>query len=171
VGRIFADFWDSLVSVYNSPPPVFKIIAGALSRQFVVVKQRINAAFLFFLLTAFLAVQWTPAHAHLTAHHEHSGEKHQHSAEAHAHQAAAHHADAIDAGHAPADEARVVELDHDALSSLCWPLDTPSAPFAVEVRSPPFIEAIAFDLPEDRNVLPDTPPPHIGQPRAPPPRV
>lgn len=135
------------------------------------IRERLNAALRFLLLTAFLAVQGTPAHAHLTAHHEHSGERHQHSAEAHAHQAVALHADAIDAGHALIDEARVVDLDHDALTPLCWQLDTPSAPFPVDVRSPPFIEALAFDLPENRNTLPDIPPPHIGQPRAPPPLV
>lgn len=79
------------VSPYNFRPVVVKLIVWVLSTYFVVVRQRINAVLLFFLLTAFLAVQWTPAHAHLTVQHDHSGERHQHKAEAHAHQAAAFH--------------------------------------------------------------------------------
>lgn len=132
------------------------------------LKQRINAALLLFLLTAFLAVQWTPAHAHLTAHHDHRGERHQHDAAAHAHRTVALHADAFDAAHVQLDEAQVVALDHDALTSLCGQFDPPSAPLAVDVRRPRPIEAIAVDLPDDRNTLPDSPPPHVGQPRAPP---
>lgn len=38
-----------------------------------------------FLVTAFLTMQWTPAHVHLSEHHEHDGLHHQHQTETHAH--------------------------------------------------------------------------------------
>lgn len=37
------------------------------------------------LVTAFLAIQWTPAHIHLSEQHNHDGNHHQHQAETHAH--------------------------------------------------------------------------------------
>jgi uncharacterized protein involved in copper resistance len=134
-----------------------------------VIKQRINAALLFLLITAFLAVQWAPAHVHLTGQHEHSGERHRHSAEAHAHQAAAIHADAIDFAHSQLDEAQVVSLDHDALTPSSCQLDKAAVPLATDVRCPPRVEVLAVDLPADRNELPDRLPAHVGQARAPPP--
>lgn len=38
-----------------------------------------------YLVTAFLAMQWTPAHIHLGEQHDHDGTHHQHQAETHAH--------------------------------------------------------------------------------------
>ena len=49
-------------------------------------KFRLNRAMLFVLVTAFLSMQWAPAHIHLAEHHDHGGSHHQHEVEAHAHQ-------------------------------------------------------------------------------------
>lgn len=135
------------------------------------IRERINAVLRFVLLTAFLVAQGTPAHVHLSAQHEHSGERHQHSAAAHVHQAALVHADAIDAGHAPLDEAQVVEFGRDASTSGACQLDSPPLALLTEARRPPAVNAIAPVLLADRNALPDLLPPHFGQPRAPPPLV
>lgn len=133
------------------------------------IRQRISAAWRFVLLTAFMAAQGTPAHAHLTAQHDHGGERHRHSAEAHVHQAAVVHADAIDTGHVQIDEAQVVDLGHAASTSGACQWDSPPLALLVETRRPPAVNAIALVLPADGNALPDLLPPHIGQPRAPPP--
>ena len=132
------------------------------------IRQRINSVWLFVLLTAFLAVQWTPPHAHLALPHDHSGGRHQHSAEAHAHQPVMLHVEAIDSRHSQLDEAQIVDLGHDASPANGCPMDAPPATLLVEAHYPLFGEVIAFGPPPDRNALPDLLPPHIGQPRAPP---
>ncbi len=132
------------------------------------IRQRINSVWLFVLLTAFLAVQWTPPHAHLASPHDHSDGRHQHSAEAHAHQPVVSHADAIDSGHFQLDETQVVELDHDASPANGCPLDAPPATWLVEAHYPLIGEAMVFGTPPGHNALPSSRPPHIGQPRAPP---
>ena len=38
-----------------------------------------------FLVTAFLSMQWTPVHLHLSEQHDHDGSHHQHQVETHAH--------------------------------------------------------------------------------------
>lgn len=48
-------------------------------------KFRLNTAMFFVLVTAFLSMQWAPAHIHLAEHHDHGGSHHQHEVEAHAH--------------------------------------------------------------------------------------
>jgi hypothetical protein len=42
----------------------------------VMIKQRVNETLIFLLLTAFLAVKWTPSHAHLNEQHQHGGDQH-----------------------------------------------------------------------------------------------
>ena len=72
---------------------------------------------LLFLVTAFLAVQWTTTHIHLAEHHDHDGNHHQHNIQAHAHYASNHHADTIDSAYGTGDY-NVVELDNDCTSSV-----------------------------------------------------
>ena len=80
------------------------------------LKLRHNKALLFFLITAFLTVQWAAVHIHLAEHHDHNGNHHQHNIQAHAHKTSSHHADIIDSAHATGDY-KVVELDNDCTSS------------------------------------------------------
>ena len=44
-----------------------------------------NRLFSMLLATAFLTLQWAPAHIHLSAHHDHDGSHHQHQVQVHAH--------------------------------------------------------------------------------------
>ncbi|MDH5257799.1 MAG: hypothetical protein OEX07_07315, partial [Gammaproteobacteria bacterium] len=48
-------------------------------------KTRLNIAFLFTLVTAFLMQQWTNSHVHLASEHNHDGTQHKHDIAAHAH--------------------------------------------------------------------------------------
>ena len=70
-----------------------------------------NRYIFLFIVTAFLAVQWSSAHIHPPAHHEHGGSGHKHQATLHLHKAANHHADVIDIAHADTHD-DVVELEH-----------------------------------------------------------
>ncbi len=132
------------------------------------IKQRVNAIFIFLLLTAFMVVKWAPSHAHLNAQHDHGGEQHQHSVEAHAHQPVVFHADQIDSSHMQMDEAKVVDLDHDQSPPNNKKLDNPSAALAAFVYCLPLIQTREPGPPEGRNSLPRQLHPHPGQPRAPP---
>lgn len=79
------------------------------------LKLRHNKALLFFLITAFLTVQWSAVHIHLAEYHDHNGNHHQHNIQAHAHKTSSHHADTIDSAHTTGDY-KVVELDNDCTS-------------------------------------------------------
>lgn len=46
---------------------------------------KLNKVLLFVLITAFLAMQWTASHIHLSQQHKHSGSHHQHKVENHNH--------------------------------------------------------------------------------------
>ena len=46
---------------------------------------KLNYALLFVLITAFLTMQWTTSHIHLTQKHNHTGSQHQHKVETHGH--------------------------------------------------------------------------------------
>ena len=48
-------------------------------------KFRLTRLMSLILVTAFLAMQWTPAHIHLNEQHDHEGSHHQHLAETHVH--------------------------------------------------------------------------------------
>ncbi|MDH5571852.1 MAG: hypothetical protein OEY89_08810 [Gammaproteobacteria bacterium] len=79
------------------------------------LKLRHNKTLLFFLITAFLTVQWAAVHIHLAEHHNHNGNHHQHNIQAHAHKVSSHHVDGIDFAHVT-DDYNVVELDNDCAS-------------------------------------------------------
>lgn len=81
-----------------------------------------NKALFIFVITAFLAVQWSSAHIHLAAHHDHDGSHHQHVPQGHLHDLGSHHADAIDISHADSHE-NIVELDHESTSPSWKKLD------------------------------------------------
>ena len=73
---------------------------------------RHNKIWLFFLVTAFLAVQWTATHIHLAEHHDHDGSHHLHNIQAHTHYTSDHSVDSIDSLHVVEDYS-VVDLDND----------------------------------------------------------
>ena len=131
------------------------------------IKQRSSTIFIFFLLTAFLVVKWTPAHAHLNAQHDHGDEQHQHSVATHAHQPGFFHADPIDSHHQQIDEARIVDLDHDQTPSTGKKAYPPLA-LAAFAYCAPLIQTVAFDFPGGRYFLPRLHHSHPAQPRAPP---
>jgi len=79
------------------------------------IKLSFNKPLLVSLITAFLFLQWSSTHIHLTAEHEHDSGKHQHQATTHQHQLTSHHIDAIDIASntlSHADSHKVVELEH-----------------------------------------------------------
>ncbi len=69
-----------------------------------------NRILFIFLITAFLAVQWSSAHIHLAEQHNHDGSHHQHSSKSHLHSLGNHHSNSIDTSHST-DENYVVQLD------------------------------------------------------------
>lgn len=151
-------------SEYNQPITVFTIFH-------LLTKQRIRFATYFFILVIFLSVQWASPHAHLSGAHEHSGDRHHHSAEIHAHQPVTQHPDAIDsveADHLHVAGAWVVELEHPQLPSSGQQPDLRPIVLAAEFRFPTPTLLQSFRFPENANPLPDLPPAHVGQPRAPP---
>jgi hypothetical protein len=132
------------------------------------IKQRLRSATYFVLLAIFMAVQWSSPHAHLTGTHEHSGDRHHHSAEIHSHQPVALHSDAIDLGHIDLADAWVVDYDHPQLPSGGQQPDPDRVVLVTPFRIPIPADPGSFRLPDIPNPLPDLPPAHIGQPRAPP---
>lgn len=72
-------------------------------------------ALLLFIVTAFLALQWSTAHIHLAEHHHHDGSHHQHASQGHLHDYGSQHFDVIDASHADSHQS-IVELDHECTS-------------------------------------------------------
>lgn len=85
-------------------------------------KTSLNKAFFLFVITAFLAVQWSSAHVHLAEHHAHDGSHHQHLSTGHLHGYGSHHAGVIDVSHADSHD-KVVELDHECTSPSWSKLD------------------------------------------------
>jgi len=132
------------------------------------IKQRVNATFIFLLLTAFMVVKWAPSHAHLNAQHDHGSKRHQHSVEAHAHQSVIFHADQIDSNHMQMDEAKVVDLDHDQSPPNNKKQDNSSPALAAFVYGQLLVQTREPGLPEGRNSPPRLLHQHPAQPRAPP---
>ena len=134
------------------------------------IRSRSNPWLLVFLLLVIVTSRWLPVHSHVGAAHNHDGAHHHHAAEIHAHQAMPRHADAIDIGHAAAHE-RVgeVDLQQDQLARHA-PLadDLPDVvPSAHRNDVPRQSLAQVFPLgPQFHPAL--RPPPHRGEPRAPP---
>lgn len=55
-----------------------------------------NKTLLLTLITAFIFLQWSATHIHLSGEHQHNGDQHQHDVTAHQHQLENHHTDNID---------------------------------------------------------------------------
>ena len=66
------------------------------------------------LATAFLTLQWAPAHIHLSAHHDHNGSAHQHQAQVHAHHST--HETIDDVSPRQSSHTNIIELVHDCSS-------------------------------------------------------
>lgn len=99
----------------------------------------------YFLLLAFLVLQWSATHIHLAAEHAHDGDQHQHAATAHQHQTISEHIDAIDVAEqalSHVDGHQVVELEHDCTQlklkktfQLAAIASTNCCPFQTQVTS------------------------------------
>lgn len=74
---------------------------------------KLNNVLLFVLVTAFLTMQWTATHIHLSQKHNHSGSHHQHKVENHNHDLTDKYVIdyAIDESH-EVSHANVVNIDH-----------------------------------------------------------
>lgn len=133
------------------------------------VKSRFNIALLYTLVTVFLVIQWTPSHAHLNAQHDHGGDLHQHIAETHAHLPVFAHTESTDAGHNKENVASVVAFDHDTIPVTGNIQDNSKSVLTVVVGFTPLLQVGTTHFPKGSNTLPrPPPPPHIGEPRAPP---
>ena len=71
----------------------------------------LNHALLFVLITAFLTMQWTATHIHLSQKHNHSGSHHQHKVENHNHDLTNKYVIDIDSVH-EVNHANAVDIDH-----------------------------------------------------------
>lgn len=80
--------------------------------------------FISFLITAFLSLQWSAAHIHLSQKHNHHGEEHNHSARIHNHDLSTHLADAIDVTDSLQHDKTTVELKQQC------------SPYGVKIYSP-----------------------------------
>jgi hypothetical protein len=76
---------------------------------------KLNNVLLFVLITAFLAIEWTASHIHLSQKHNHSGSHHQHKVENHkhdlTHKYAIDYAVDIDGSH-ELSHTNIVDIDH-----------------------------------------------------------
>ena len=80
----------------------------------------LTKSFLFLLIMAFLMLQWSSSHIHLSQQHDHGQGQHDHSVQLHAHQEGSQHLDAIDVAdnnHHSGDTA-VLELDYNCTCSV-----------------------------------------------------
>jgi len=130
------------------------------------IRMRLQAVLLYLFCTVFMAVQSTSTHAHLNTAHQHDGALHEHVTNVHAHPSLIH-ADAIDLGHSQENLTAVVDLE----SNQCLPNcqsgdDVPLATAAAIARLSPQRGAQRFS--HAGSLLPQRPPPHSGEPRAPP---
>ena len=79
-----------------------------------ITKAHQKKIFLFVLVTAFISMQWSAAHIHLTEHHDHGGSHHQHNYETHAHQSISSQVNIHDSIHQVNDHnINTVELDNE----------------------------------------------------------
>ena len=150
------------MSRYHSAPP-----RGNEVRT--MIRQRLKAFFLHLTCAVMLAVQWVPAHAHLDAVHQHDGPQHEHHATIHAHQPLAAHGDAFDLGHVEQDAKAIVDLDQ----SICAGVQVPDQAISAPALHRFSISAELFQRPWPSlvSLLSNRPPPHVGEPRAPPQRA
>ena len=81
------------------------------------LKLRINHTFIFALISAFLVMQWSGAHIHLSENHDHDGEQHQHEIDKHAHTSVIQHVD-VDNLDQNDSVLTVVDVDNECNSSI-----------------------------------------------------
>lgn len=91
---------------------VIELLIFAIIGDMRIAKFCSNCPLLFVVITAFLAMQWTTAHIHLTEHHNHAGSYHEHQIETHAHHLIGQDTIAVDVSH-HAGHANVIELDYE----------------------------------------------------------
>lgn len=127
---------------------------------------RLKSLFPYLVCAVMLAVQGVPAHAHLDAAHRHDGSQHEHPATIHAHQPVIEHGDAFDFGHNERHLEAVVDLEPPYCASG-HPLDQDFTATASVRRATP-TECSGRFRPTFGDPLPNRPPPHVGEPRAPP---
>ena len=83
-----------------------------MNNSHVLINFRLSKALAFFLITAFLTMQWSTAHIHLAENHNHDGSHHQHDVSAHAHELINLHDNVIDSKSQLSEHnLKVVELD------------------------------------------------------------
>ena len=116
---------------------------------------KLNYALLFVLITAFLTMQWTTAHIHLSQNHSHTGSQHQHKVETHGHQLTDQYVIDYDVDSDVSHEvshANIVDIDHKYTLSKSekqkyFPLAVAPLPFQLLQYSLP----IRITIPENLN--------------------
>lgn len=98
-------------------------------------KYRLKHSFLFSLVIAFLAMQWTTTHIHLAEHHDHNGKHHNHSAKVHVHKSIDDSVNEIDFS-THSDGLSTVELDYEFNITKTEKLD--KTPVSVLLRRVPY---------------------------------
>ncbi|MDH5387946.1 MAG: hypothetical protein OEY06_05820 [Gammaproteobacteria bacterium] len=130
-------------------------------------KHQPNYSLLFVLITAFLSMQWSATHIHLSEHHDHDNSQHQHNVATHAHLLANHHADSIDSIQ-HADNSNVVELDQQCSTATVKKI-TPSIAIIASTRLQLFLsQPVSFELGGHLNNKPGYLDHSTVKPRAPP---
>ena len=98
---------------------------------------KLNHALLFVLITAFLTMQWTTAHIHLSQNHSHTGSQHHHKVETHGHQLTDQYVIDYDVDSDVSHEvshANIVDIDHKCTLSK----SEKQKYFALVVAPPPY---------------------------------
>ena len=132
-----------------------------------VTKRQLNYSLLFVLITAFLSMQWTATHIHLSEQHDHDNSQHQHNIEAHAHLLASHHADSIGSLQ-HADDSNVVELDHQYSTAAVKKITPGIAIIASSKLQLSLSQPISFEFAGQLNNKPGYHAHSTANPRAPP---
>ena len=106
---------------------------------------KLNYALLFVLIIAFLTMQWTTAHIHLTQKHNHTGSQHQHKVATHGHQLTDQYiidyAADSDMSH-EVSHANVVDIDH----KYTLPKSEKQKYFPLAIAPPPH-QLLQYSLP------------------------
>ncbi|MCK4705138.1 MAG: hypothetical protein KAT90_06640 [Gammaproteobacteria bacterium] len=113
-------------------------------------KHQLNYSLLFALITAFLSMQWSATHIHLSEHHDHDNSQHQHDIEAHAHLLANFHADSIGSLQ-HADNSNVVELDQQCSTAAVKKITPGIAIIASTKLQQSLSQASSFELTDQLN--------------------
>jgi len=132
-----------------------------------------NYALTFVLIAAFLAMQWTATHAHLSDHHQNESVHHQHQINAHTHNLAIYHIETISfshpASHEHASHENIIELDYEAgLSKRAKPKTPLFIVAKLDFPSPLPSALTGVRIPLTTMVRPSRPYHSLHNPRAPP---